>query len=79
MGAKTMTFAPAIFMRKCTGPREAQAFFSRPRQGREGSGDVPQTTEEAALAADAPPFFYTKNGTVRSRFRGDGRTILGIF
>ena len=50
-----MTFAPAIFMRKCTGPREAQACFSRPRQGREGSGDVPQTTEEAALAADAPP------------------------
>ncbi len=55
MGAKTMTFAPAIFMRKCTGPREAQACFSRPRQGREGSGDVPQTTKEAALAADAPP------------------------
>ena len=61
MGAKTMTFAPAIFMRKCTGPREAQACFSRPRQGREGSGDVPQTTEEAALAADAPPISQTKN------------------
>ena len=61
MGAKTMTFAPAIFMRKCTGPREAQACFSRPRQGREGSGDVPQTTEAAALAADAPPISQTKN------------------
>ena len=63
-----MTFAPAIFMRKCTGPREAQACFSRPRQGREGSGDVPQTTEEAALAADAPPISANEKRARRTRF-----------
>jgi len=63
-----MTFAPAIFMRKCTGPREAQACFSRPRQGREGSGDVPQTTEEAALAADAPPISSNEQRARRDPF-----------
>ena len=72
MGAKTMTFAPAIFMRKCTGPREAQACFSRPRQGREGSGDVPQTTEAAALAADAPPISQTKNAKRVERSKAAG-------
>ena len=60
-GSKNNDFCSCDFMRKCTGPREAQACFSRPRQGREGSGDVPQTTEEAALAADAPPISQTKN------------------
>ena len=67
-----MTFAPAIFMRKCTGPREAQACFSRPRQGREGSGDVPQTTEAAALAADAPPISQTKNAKRVERNKAAG-------
>lgn len=68
-----MTFAPAIFMRECTGPREAQACFSRPRQGSEGSGDVPQTTEEAALAADAPPISANeKRKACRAKLEGSG-------